>query len=169
MDIYGLFEATKNDATILTEILNSDEDLRDLLKPGDTLVLDRGFRDCVKEHQRSHELSVKMPELLKRGEKQFETVKENHSRLVTKVRWTVEVINTFLKNSFKALKDVPNQCLPHTHEDYKIAGSLINKFFKRLFPGTENSVAIVENMKKRINIKNELQEQEIVKKELILK
>ena len=47
MDIYGLFEATKNDATILTEKLNSDKDLIDLLKPGDTLVLDRGFRDCV--------------------------------------------------------------------------------------------------------------------------
>ena len=56
------------------------------MKPRDTLVLDRGFRDCVKELQRSYELSVKMPELLKRGEKQFETVKENHSRLVTKVR-----------------------------------------------------------------------------------
>lgn len=42
LDIYGLFEATKNDATILTEILNSDEDLRDLLKPGDTLV---GLKD----------------------------------------------------------------------------------------------------------------------------
>jgi hypothetical protein len=165
--IYGLFEATKNDATILTEILNSDKDLRDLLKPGDTLVLDRGFRDCVKELQRSYELSVKMPELLKRGEKQFETVNANNSRLVTKVRWTVEVINTFLKNSFKALKEVPNQSLPHTHEDYKIAGSLINKFFKRLLSDAENSVAIVENMKKNINIKNELQE--IVKKDKLHK
>ena len=62
---------------------------------------------------------------------------------------------------------MPNQCLPHTHEDYKIAGSLINKFFKRLFSDTENSVAIVENMKKRINIKNELQE--IVKKDKLHK
>ena len=62
-------------------------------------------------------------------------------------------------------KDVPNQSLPHTHEDYKIAGSLINKFFKRLFSDTD--VAIVENMKKKINTKNELQD--IVKKDKLHK
>ena len=62
-----------------------------------------------------------MPALLAKNEKQFNTHDANVSRFVTKIRWMVEVINTFLKNSFKALKHVANQSLPHTYEDYRIA------------------------------------------------
>ena len=57
------------------------------------------------------------------------TETSNLSRFVTKIRWIIDVINSFLKNSFKALKQVQNKSLPHTHSDYKIAGALINKFF----------------------------------------
>jgi hypothetical protein len=76
---------------------------------------------------------------------------------VTKLRWVVEVINTFLKNSFKALKQVPNKSLPHTHEDYRIAGALINRFFKRLISDQNGDEEIVKNMKNKLNTHNELQ------------
>jgi hypothetical protein len=69
----------------------------------------------------------------------------------------VEVINTFLKNSFKALKQVPNKSLPHTHEDYRIAGALINRFFKRLISDQNGDEEIVKNMKSKLNTHNELQ------------
>ena len=70
-----------------------------------------------------------------------------HNDFVTKIRWVVIVINTLLKNSFKALKHVPNQSLPHTQIHYQIAGALINKYFKRLFSDKDDNNAIVENMK----------------------
>ncbi len=76
---------------------------------------------------------------------------------MTKLRWVVEVINTFLKNSFKALKQVPNKSLPHTHEDYRIAGALINRFFKRLISDQNGDEEIVKNMKNKLNTHNELQ------------
>ena len=46
VDIYGLFEANKNDATILSSILKENIDLRELLTENDIFLLDRGFRDC---------------------------------------------------------------------------------------------------------------------------
>lgn len=76
---------------------------------------------------------------------------------MTKLRWVVEVINTFLKNSFKALKQVPNKSLPHTHEDYRIAAALINRFFKRLISDQNGDEEIVKNMKNKLNTHNELQ------------
>jgi hypothetical protein len=70
-----------------------------------------------------------MPVLLSKNENQLSTQYANNSRFVTKYRWVVEVINTFLKNSFEALKQVPNISLPHTLEDYKIT-SLKTKFVR---------------------------------------
>ena len=49
-------------------------------------------------------------------------------RFVTKCRWVVEVINAFLKNSFKAIGEVRNNMLIHTLHDYKKAASLIKVF-----------------------------------------
>ena len=98
-----------------------------------------------------------MPALLSKNEKQLNTKEANGSRFVTKLRWVVEVINTFLKNSFKALKQVPNISLPHTLEDYKIAAALINRFFKRLFSDQNDHKEIVENMKLKLDVENELE------------
>jgi hypothetical protein len=158
VDIYGLYEANKNDAKILSEIFKTSNDLRDILKPDDIFVVDRGFRDCVQELKKLYNINVRMPELLKKGKKQFDTIEANQSRLITKIRWTVEVINTFLKNSFKALKELSNQSLPHTHDDYRIAGALINKFFNRLFSDKDDQVRIVENIKHRMNVQNDLKD-----------
>ncbi len=53
--------------------------------------------------------------LLNLGE---ETMEANESRLVTKLRYVVEVTNCFCKRSFQALREVQNQSLKHTIEDY---------------------------------------------------
>ena len=89
----------------------------------------RVFCDCIKELEDDCKRIIKMPALLGKKEKQLTTETSNLSRFVTKIRWIIDVINSFLKNSFKALKQVQNKSLPHTHSDYKIAGALINKFF----------------------------------------
>jgi hypothetical protein len=105
-----------------------------------------------------------MPAFLSKNKNQLNTQQANSSRIVTKLRWVVEAINTFLKNSFKALRQVQNKSLPHTHEDYRIAGALINKYFRRLFSDKSNDKQVIKNMKDKLHVDNELQK--IVQNEL---
>jgi hypothetical protein len=97
LDIYGLFEATTNDASILSTILSEDKSLSALLKENDIFLLDRGFRDCLKELEEKYKLVTKMPSLMARDEKQLDSKSANQTRFVTKCRWVVEVVNSFLK------------------------------------------------------------------------
>ena len=109
----------------MLDILDSDC-LSRLLNSGDVFILDRGFRDCISDLN-EHGYQTKMPALLGKNQKQLTTMEANESRLVTKLRYVVEVTNCFCKRSFQALREVQNQSLKHTIEDYKIAGALINK------------------------------------------
>ena len=72
VDIYGLYEATKNDANLLSAILKEDSNLRAVVKDNDIFVLDRGFRDCVKELENDYLLKFKMPALLGKKRKTIE-------------------------------------------------------------------------------------------------
>ena len=111
-----------------------------LLKENDIFLLDRGFRDCLKEFEEKYKLFTKMPSLMARDEKQLDSKSANQTRFVTKCRWVVEVVNSFLR-TFKSL--------PHVFQDFKIAGALINKFFKRLISDEEDSDTIIQSMKKK--------------------
>ncbi len=160
VDIYGLFEATKNDATILTDILSNEKDLTTLLQPNDVFLLDRGFRDCVEHLKNTYNINSQMPSLQQKStnnnNKQLSALEANQTRFVTKCRWVIEVVNSFLKKSFKALKEVPNNTLTHTLDDFRIAGALINRFFKSLFSDQDNFIRIVKLMKERVNNENDL-------------
>lgn len=79
-----------------------------------------------------------MPALLANNQKQLTTEQANNSRYVTQCSWPVEVANSFLKNSFKALKEVQNKSLPHTLVDYKIDDAIIKAFHKRLTSDKED-------------------------------
>ena len=61
IDVYGLFEATKNDSSIFLEILEDQNGLRSLLREGDIALVDRGFRDSIKTLEDVYKLSPKMP------------------------------------------------------------------------------------------------------------
>ena len=117
IDVYGLFEATKNDSSIFLEILEDQNGLKSLLREGDIVLVDRGFRDSIKKLEDVYKLSPKMPSMLSKNEKQLTTYEANYSRLITKCRWVVEVTNSFLKYSFPALNQVPNKLLLHTLVD----------------------------------------------------
>ncbi|CAF1079292.1 unnamed protein product, partial [Brachionus calyciflorus] len=157
VDIYGLYEATKNDASILLDIFEKDDELKQLIQPGDILLLDRGFRDCKDILEKEYKLQTKMPSFLSKKEKQFSTLDANRTRLVTKSRWVVEALNAFLRRSFKALSEVKNKSLPHILTDYKIAGAMENRFYRRLFSDNDNNFEIVTNMKKKVSCANELE------------
>ena len=169
VDIYGFFSATMNDASILLKIFSKNPDLIrkfdgnnqecGLLREGDTLILDRGFRDAVNSLENDYKLQVKMPHLLDKGQKQFTTEQANKSRLCTKIRWVVETTNSLLKQKFRALDStVQNKALPHFLDDFRIAGALINKFSKRLSSDAYNQELIAHRMFGAQSRKNELQE-----------
>jgi hypothetical protein len=134
--------------------MSQTPDLCDLFQEGDVILLDRGFRDAVATLETDYKLRVKMPALLANKQKQLTAEQANHSRFVTKCRWPVEVLNSFLKKSFKALKEVPNKSLPHTLKDYRIAGALINAFHKRLISDKKNYKIVVANMKRLVSNEN---------------
>ena len=132
IDIYGLYNGTQNDASIFESIISEETDFVSLLEHEDVFILDRGFRDCI-DIIKENGWEPKMPALLGKSQKQLSTREANESRMVTKCRWPVEVDNGFLKRSFRALREVQNQCLPHTLADYRIGAALINHFHRRLF------------------------------------
>lgn len=101
VDIYGLFEAAKTNASIILDIWKQEEDLRSLLKPNDIFLLDRGFRDAIEKLNKEYELVTKMPCLIKKESKQLNSYEANSTRFVTKCRWVVEAVNSFLKNHLK--------------------------------------------------------------------
>ena len=66
VDIYGPFAAVNNDASILKQLLEEENEqnnvsLRSILRPGDFLILDRGFRDCGKQLKKELKLNIRMP------------------------------------------------------------------------------------------------------------
>ena len=128
MVIYGFYEATKSDAVIFEDVLEKDDDLNKLLLPNDVTFLDRRFKKSLDYLFDQHRLTPKMPSFIEGGCNQLKTSEVNQSRLVTICRWVVEVVNSHLKTSFKALVFVRTQSLPHIMQDFKISGALINKF-----------------------------------------
>lgn len=93
----GPYEARDNDATIMRKI-DENYNAFDVLDDGDTLILDRGFRDCV-NHFEDKGFTVLMPSLVQKSEKkgQLTTIEANRTRLVTAIRFIVETRNGHMK------------------------------------------------------------------------
>lgn len=81
----------------------------------------------------------------------------NETRLATKCRYVVEVINGIFKQQFKALKETQNSMLDHITDDYRIAASLINVFFSERISDKDDAKEIAESMKSKLKVKNNLE------------
>jgi len=162
VDIYGLFPATLNDATILGTILSAKNqecvDLQKLIKPDDHIILDRGFKDIISTLQTTYGLHTHIPSCVPPKQKQLTWEQGNQSRFVTKCRWVVEAINAKLKTMFRANDHVHmNVTLPHTLDDLKISAALINKFSQPYNPDSGNEMAIIKTMKQKLTKPNRLE------------
>lgn len=93
VDIFGPYEATKNDAAIIKNVFERHGPFTQL-EAGDVFFLDRGFADS-NEFLKSKGFTVKMPEFILKTDKtsQLTTEKANISRLVTACRFVIEVRN----------------------------------------------------------------------------
>lgn len=127
---YGPFEARKNDATILNEIMNEERTIFQELRAGDVVVVDRGFRDVIG--------ALKQRGLIVKTSKGTQSNKltradANESRLATKTRFVVEVRNSHIKNKWKYLSGTKiHQSIPHLIMDFQICAALVNAFCRKI-------------------------------------
>lgn len=65
------------------------------------VLLDRGFRDAV-QFLKDKNLNVRISEFIAKGTNdQFTTLQDNKSRIVTKMRYAIEVANGRMKNKWQ--------------------------------------------------------------------
>lgn len=153
----GPFPANDNDAKILK---NVDDQCRvfSMLRRGDILMLDRGFRDCV-AHFENQGYEIQMPKLVQSSDKkgQLSTQDANTSRLVTATRYVVETRNGHLKTIFKIFNMVwSSLALPHLMVDIKICCAIINRYRKTFETNKGMAREIAMRMLSRINAENVL-------------
>ena len=127
LDAIGPFQGTANDAIITQRIVDTRNELREWCDDGDIMICDRGFRDVI---QTLSDLGyeVKAPAYLDKFQTQHNTVEANESRMVTKVRWTVESYHSRMKK-WRILSDrVENQFVPKIGDIVKIISAALNAF-----------------------------------------
>lgn len=153
----GPYKASENDATILQSIF-TETNAFDNLENNDIMILDRGFRDCVKFLQ-DQGLIVQMPALIQRSEVrgQLSTADANQSRFVTATRYVVEARNGHLKTVWKIFDKVWNSlALKHLADDVQICAALLNVYFKSIKSNQGIEDAIISRMLNNKNKNNEL-------------
>lgn len=149
------FPAVQNDAKILESLIENTS-MFDNLLPGDVLLLDRGFRDVVKKIEEKGIL-VKMPALVQSSERkgQLTTENANKSRLVTALRFVVEVRNGHLKSIFKMFDTVwCAYAQLYLSDDAEICSALINKYFPVFESNKGISSEVANRMLSKLNEEN---------------
>jgi hypothetical protein len=136
-------------------LLNNPNGLQKIMKAGDICVVDRGFRDVVKDLE-DRGYKVLMPAL--RGKRsQLTTEESNESRWVTKIRWVVEAIHGILGQKYLLLHHtLDNKLLPSVRSLFRIACYLNNTFGKRLNSDVGITEEIIQQMKCKRHLENSL-------------
>ena len=142
LDVFGPFSARPNDASIMKKLLD-DERFCSFFVEKDIFVLDRGFRDCV-QNLRQKSFEVFTP-AFSYGRQTLTTAQANHSRLVTKVRYVVEVVNGHLKTKYSFLSNcLRNNLLDQAHRIYRIVASINNKFGSRIYSDQGREAEVIQ-------------------------
>ena len=133
-------------------LFNKESSLRKWLVPNDVFVVDRVFRDSV-DLIESIGFQSESPAFLLKGQKQHSAEEANLSRLVTKIRCTVESANGRLKKWRFLSNTVSNTQIPFIGEYVRIVGSLINRYRLPLASDSENDSEIAKNMLEKTRMK----------------
>lgn len=154
---YGPFDATKNDAKILEQILNDDRTIFGTLLPGDVLVVDRGFRDCIRA-LKARRFVVQVPKgTKKKTSNPLRKLDANESRFATKTRFVVEVRNSHIKNTWKQLSGTKiYQYIPHLKKDFEICAALVNAFCQKIISDKDDWENIGDLMLDKLGKSNPL-------------
>ena len=154
IDVIGPFRATENDACIMQQIFEGMPEVRSKFQNGDVFVVDRGFRD-VKTYLEHRGCIVKMPEIIPAGESQLSDLQASRLRLVTKVRFVVEIINGQLKTFFRYFDHVwCIQAIPHLMTEFRNAAAIHNMFYSDITPDKDQLQKIARLMLERLTKPN---------------
>lgn len=135
----GPYRAVDNDATITKQILQGNVEAMRNYELGDTVIVDRGFRDCEVDLV-NRGFIVKMPACSTNP--QLTTTEANQSRLVTKVRYDIERLNGLMKNYWKIFASVcDTHHTPHIATDFEICAALLNRKRRQQTPESEIKIA----------------------------
>lgn len=153
----GPYKAGQNDAQILKE-LDQTTNIFDGLQNVDIFLLDRGFRDCVDGDFKAKGLDVKIPAFQRSSNKsQLSTADANQTRLVTALRFVVEVRNGHMKTVFKIFNTVWNSlALPHLTTDFQICASLLNFYHGNIESIGQFANEMAALMLSRMDVVNEV-------------
>ena len=159
LDTLGPFEGTKNDASIASHIAQTNDKLTTWCSEGDTMIVDRGFRDAV-DIFTDLGWEAKMPAYLKKGQKQHTTQEANEARSVTKTRWPVESYHARMKKWRFFSDRIENQMLPHLQDCVRIISAALNCYRGAIVKAhnTPEMDKLAELMSQRMNEKNALEE-----------
>lgn len=136
--VFGPHPGNKNDATILNELL--DLNIWSIFKAGDILLVDRGFRDSLSKISEKGFI-LKMPHFSDTSTASLTTTQANQSRLVTKNRYIVEILNGRIKKAFQYFdKTIQNTTIPYMFENFRIACAILNITF---MPPTTSSIDVL--------------------------
>lgn len=154
--IFGPWNATWNDATILGECFSRFGNELSQLRPGDVILADRGFRDVRATLENDpHNFRVYLPATC--TNKQLSTEDANSTRFVTKCRWIVEQVFGRLKKKFKFYAGhAHNGALKHDYGTLQIAFALLN-LFHRPITSDDDDIEVARKMIARRNAPNLLQ------------
>lgn len=159
VDILGPYQANQNDSTIMRHIFDSKfDEIMNILRDGDVMLLDRGFRDC-ENMLKDVGFVVRMPEFVNKsdGTGQLTTIKANKSRIVTANRFAVEARNGNIKTIWKIFDTKwSSYDLPHMIDDYRIGAALINAFYKKIIANKGNEVAVARSMLSKVESENKV-------------
>ena len=89
-------------------------------------VVDCGFRDSV-EYLQSKNFDVKIPYFLK-GKSQHTATEADYSRLITKIRWVIESVNSRIKKWKHFENILSNKNIEFIEDDFLIICAILNKF-----------------------------------------
>ena len=157
VDTIGPSSGATNDASITERILQLNNTLQLWVEPGDTVIVDRGFRDCIGPPE-DVGFVVRMPAFLPAQKKQLSTPDANATRLITKNRWTMEAYHGRVKKWALLSECIHNSLLPNIASYVRFVTTAINCFRKPIFSPSDaaQQKLLADSMLQLSNSRNEL-------------
>ena len=122
-----LCNGNNNDANITQDIFEKNyDDISQFFYRNDVFVVDRGFRDSL-NYLDSKGFKYQMPSFLK-DKKQHSSIEANQSRIVTKIRWVIESVNSRIKKWKYFSNVLINKNIEFIEKDFRNICALINKY-----------------------------------------
>ena len=151
-------DGKNNDSEITKNLLyNNVQGFRNWMKPGDVIVVDRGFRDCLTDLQKFG-YDTKMSLFMKKDQKQYTTDEANKTRLITKVRWIIESANGRVKQWRFFSNFVPNTMIEKIGNYFEIVCTLMYCYRPVFVIDTSKDREIAEKILQLANETNKIKE-----------